>query len=341
MSDTIANSPATAVSDSLSLSDCLSDCLTKCLTLPTETIRVADLAAWRGYWLAALAGQGPGSGSVDLACRAGFHSDRVAWAFLAGYQSAIGVMVPGRNPEKLGSFSVTESGGNQPRHISTTVETQADGSIRINGEKRWVAMGHDCDELLIAATMKPPGESESAAAAQGGPAIRMIALPRETDGLSIISMPPMEIIPEVPHSGVRFSDVILPASALLPGDGYSGFVKPFRTLEDIHIAAAVLAYLLRSARRLQWPPAFSESLAALIVALYGLSRQAPDAATTHVALSGVLTQVHAAYEQASILWREFPDDEESARWVRDRPLFGLATKVRAARAGRAWERLQH
>jgi hypothetical protein len=40
---------------------------------------------------------------------------------------------------------------------------------------------------------------------------------------------------------------------LLPGDGYDRYLKPFRSIEDIHIQAATLAWVLREARARRWP----------------------------------------------------------------------------------------
>ena len=40
---------------------------------------------------------------------------------------------------------------------------------------------------------------------------------------------------------------------LLPGDGYDIYLKPFRTIEDIHVHAALIGYLVGVARRLEAP----------------------------------------------------------------------------------------
>ena len=48
--------------------------------------------------------------------------------------------------------------------------------------------------------------------------------------------------------GDPLADVKLPAAARLAGDGFSDYGKPFRTLEDLYVGAAVLAWLLRDPR---------------------------------------------------------------------------------------------
>src|SRR6185369_10915467 len=102
------------------------------------------------------------------------------------------------------------------------------------------------------------------------------------------AMPPTRFVPEVPHAGVLFHEVRVPASALLPGDGYERYVKPFRTVEDIHVMLAIGAYLLREARRRGWPAAFGERLVAQLALLGALSGADASAPATHLALAGGL-----------------------------------------------------
>ncbi len=86
-------------------------------------------------------------------------------------------------------------------------------------------------------------------------------------------MPDTRFVPEVPHARVQLDAVRVDAAQLLPGDGYDSHVKPFRTLEDTHVALAVLAYLLREARQRGWPPAFAERLCAVLAALAALAQR--------------------------------------------------------------------
>src|SRR5258706_8333879 len=66
-------------------------------------------------------------------------------------------------------------------------------------------------------------------------------------------MPDTKFVPEVPHAQLQFANLQVDESAILPGDGYDQYVKPFRTVEDIHVQAAVLSYLMREGQRLAWP----------------------------------------------------------------------------------------
>ena len=51
------------------------------------------------------------------------------------------------------------------------------------------------------------------------------------------------------HLFVSLSDVAITAHEILPGDGYDRYLKPFRTVEDIHVHAALLGHAIGAARR--------------------------------------------------------------------------------------------
>jgi hypothetical protein len=152
-------------------------------------------------------------------------------------------------------------------------------------------------------------------------------------------MPETAFVPEVPHARVVLSAVPVDTSALLPGDGYADYVKPFRTLEDIHVTLAVLAYLLREARQRDWPAEISERACALLLIFAELASADAKAPETHVTLGGASSWAHALYAQAGALWSRCPDDAAARRWHRDAPLFGVAAAARDKRTQRAWERL--
>ncbi len=134
-------------------------------------------------------------------------------------------------------------------------------------------------------------------------------------------------------------DLRVSAGALLPGDGYDRYVKPFRTIEDVHVTLAVLAYLLREARARRWPAIFTEQLVAALVLFSQLASEDVHAAATHVALAGALHVAHRLYVDAQPLWAAAGEDPAAMRWQRDAALFEVAGTARRQRAQRAWERL--
>jgi alkylation response protein AidB-like acyl-CoA dehydrogenase len=259
----------------------------------------------------------------------GFAADRVAWAFASGYQAALRALLTDLPDAAMVAICVTEETGNRPRDIATTISHGADGSIAISGAKRWTTLGPASTLLLVVGR-----ESGSA----DRPRLRVARVPTDAPGVSVIDMPATRFVPEVPHARVQLADVRLPADALLPGDGYTTCVKPFRTLEDTHVTAAVLAYLLREARARSWPAELRERIVATLTALSSVAEDDADSPLAHVALEGALRFAHQIYADAAPLWSAAAD-AAAARWQRDSALFAVAGTARALRAARAWERL--
>jgi len=305
--------------------------LRACLTATPQPPATIDGVAgwWRHVWLPLEAVR---SDAPALAVAAGFAADRVAWAFAGGYQAALRALFPELPHDTLAALCVTEAEGNRPRHIRTTIVPQGDGSLRIDGAKRWTTLGPASSLLLIVGAL--PASAEA-----GKPTLRVARVPASTPGLVLQPMPATRFVPEVPHAQMQLTDVRVGADALLPHDGYDAYVKPFRTIEDAYVTLAVLAYLLREGRARRWPDAFNEQIVAAIALLMLLACEDASAATTHVALAGALRIAHRLYADASALWAAVADDPAAHRWQRDAALFEVASTAREQRAARAWERL--
>jgi hypothetical protein len=303
--------------------------LSTCLLAPPQARTINDIGDWWQTWLLLdTAGTSPAS----LAVTGGFAADRVGWAFTSGYQAALRALLPALPHGTLAAFCVTEAAGNSPRDIHTTIVPQPDGTLRIDGAKRWTTLGPASTLLLIVGTLPVPAETSK-------PVLKVARVPVPTPGLVLQPMPPTRFVPEVPHAQVLMHDLRVSADALLPGDGYDAYVKPFRTIEDLHITLAVLGYLLREGRARHWPAAFNEQAVAALGLLLQLAGDDARAALTHVALAGALRFAHRLYADASSLWAAAGDDPAAQRWQRDAPLFEVAGSARARRAERAWERL--
>jgi alkylation response protein AidB-like acyl-CoA dehydrogenase len=304
--------------------------LDACLRAPTQVPPRASVAEWWPRWRqgAALAAT-----SAEQALLGGFDADRVGWAFASGYQAALRALLPDLPADVVAAFCVTEESGNRPRDIRTSITPQTDGSVLVNGAKRWTTLGPDSSLLLIVGALPPAAHGERAA-------LKVARVQAGTAGLQLLPMPETRFVPEVPHARVQLDAVRVDATALLPGDGYERYVKPFRTIEDAHVTLAVLAYLLREARQRGWPAGLAERLCATIIVLGDVAGAAADAPATHVVLAGALAQAHALYGEAGTLWAAAGDDPAAQRWQRDAALFGVAGSARSQRAARAWERLQ-
>ncbi|MBM3218893.1 MAG: acyl-CoA dehydrogenase [Candidatus Rokubacteria bacterium] len=268
----------------------------------------------------------------DRAALAGFRADRLAGAFAGGYQGALRALAPGRlADDAIASFCVSEPGGNSPRAIEASLAPRETGGFVLNGQKRWSTMAPVADVLLVAA--------HQGLDAGGRKRVALAALDAGSPGVTIRRMPPTKFVPEVPHAELELRDVVVGPDAVLPGDGYTGYVKRFRTVEDIYIHAGVLGYFLGAARRFAFPRTVVERTVAAIVAARALARLDADAAETHVALAGTLARDANLLDHADAHW-EKADEDERARWRRDRQGFGsVAGALREARRVRAWERL--
>ena len=309
----------------------MNDDLTFCLTRPTEVLAPDGLQAWCEQWRQLAAER---HDPVGLALRGGFAADRVGWAFAAGYQSALRQLIQVNggtvDDHELLAMCATEASGNRPRDIETRIADDGPGGVTVTGRKTWTTLGSACTGLLVVGRVDGGGETDR-------PALKIAKVDTHGQGVSLVEKPPLEFVPEVPHVAAVFDGA--KAEALLPGDGYSDFVKPFRTVEDTFIALAVQAWLVREGRARGWPRSFLESLIASQAGLAAVAAQPAGAPATHIALAGALARTNDLYQQADALWAG-EQDAAAERWRRDRPLFQVAGKPRALRAQRAWETVE-
>ena len=275
----------------------------------------------------AIAAEHPGT--IQQAIVGGFVADRVGWAVASGYQAALRALFPDAPGDRLCALCVTEADGNGPKAIRSSL-AKSGGAWRLNGSKRWTTLGPEGSLFFVAA--------RDEAASSGRAAIRLARVSSGSAGLKIRAMPATRFVPEVPHAQLEFEDVKV--DALLPGDGYDLYVKPFRTVEDIHVQAAILSYLMREAQRLGWPEHWIERLSALLAALATLSNMPPAHAETHVGLAGALRISTGLIEETEAFWLQSPAEPAALRWRRDKELLQVAGKARELRTQRAWERLR-
>ncbi len=291
--------------------------IARLLDQPLSEEALVDVSAW---WAAhrRLATAHPDP--ADLALHAGLNADRPAWAFASGYTAALRALVPALPGDLKVAFAVTEDGGNHPRAIATALE-EREGRVHLAGEKSFVTLGAEAELLLVAATR---GLSE-----QGRPRLVMVQVPADTKGLTLQTHPPTPFVPEVPHARARLADVALPPEAVLPGDGYADYIKPFRTVEDAHVATAVAAYMVRVARTADADAAVLAELLALAASAHGLCGGDPKDPESHVLLASVFSGLGRAAVNPT-LWDAVEPAVRSV-WERDRAILRVAEKARKAR----------
>jgi alkylation response protein AidB-like acyl-CoA dehydrogenase len=255
--------------------------------------------------------------TVERAVIGGARADRVGFAFAIGYSAALEALAG----EGSAAFCVTEDGGNHPRAIATRL---VDG--RVTGTKTWATLADHAAHLLVVAS---EGIDDA-----GRPRLRVVRIRRDAPGVTLAASA-ATFVPEIAHARVTLDGV---AGELLPGDGYADYVKPFRTVEDIHVHAALIGYLIGAAREREFARGLIERLAMGAAALVALGAADPKSPATHVALAGAIAATSALIGELEAAWADVPD-EEWERWQRDRAILKVAGRARGERSSRAWEAL--
>jgi len=309
----------------------MSHVLTRLLATAPDLIPVASLPAWRARLDEATSDL---TTPADRALVAGFVADRVAYAFAGGYEAALARLTRGRldtaRARRPTSLCITEEGGGHPRAVKTRVTELPDGRLSITGRKQWATGAPLADVLLVAAS--------TGTDAAGRNRLVLVAVDAHAAGVTLKKMPDPPFAPELPHAQVELDGVLVTRDDVLPGDGYDEYVKPFRTIEDIHVFLALVGHVIRGARS-YGPRELVERAAAAALALRELAEMDASAPETHVALAGALELGRSLLERADEAWKSAPDDVR-ARWERDRSLSMVAERARAERRARAWERLR-
>lgn len=269
----------------------------------------------------------------DRAAAGGFLADRLAYAFAGGYDSALRRLVPWLPPRALVSLCVSEQGGAHPGAIkSSLVKEGADGTAgawRLDGRKQFVTNAREAQVLLVAASTgrTPDGKN----------ALRMVMIDRDMPGVQIVPMGELPFVPEISHGIVELRGVRVEESRFLPGDGYVNYIRPFRTIEDLHIFAAVCGHLFRVAALYGWPREARERMLGLLAAVRALALADPDAPGVHIAAGGLQAQVNSLLLDIAPHW-DSVEERARARWERDRALLKVAGGARAKRLEKAWSR---
>jgi len=269
---------------------------------------------------------------VDRSISCGFQADRTAYAFLAGFLSAMQRLIPDAPEEKITAFCISEEGGALPRAIKTRLEENSanpgNKSWLLNGRKQYITCAHDADSILVAASTGTDSEGRNR--------IRLVRIDRNSPGVRIEPMPDLPFIPEISHGVVYLENVDVTETQLLPGDAYTTYIKPFRTIEDIHVSAAILGYLFRIASQYHWPQSFKEALLGLITAIRPLAMADPLSPQIHIAYAGLQWSMAKLIETSAECWNSAPDKIRLA-WERDRAVMGIAAQARTQRLDTAWK----
>ncbi len=270
----------------------------------------------------------------------GFMADRPAWAMVSGHQGAIRRLAwecGGLHlmPEGgIVAFCASEEGGAHPRAIQSSVDAMPDGDFVLNGQKRWATLAPSAAALLLIASVGREGDRNR---------LRALCVPSDRWGIGIAPMDAalgglVAANPEVRHAVIDLKDVPVAAAELLGGDGYADAVKPFRTIEDLYIGAAMTAYNLALARRSGWPAAAVEDLLLLLATAEALAFGPLGEPAAHLGVAA-LGRATAGVREAHAAHWELVDEEAAAAWRRATTGVGVAVRAKELRRQAAWRRL--
>lgn len=289
------------------------------MTQPPEAEGIASLEDW---WARHRGLASAFHASIALAVAGGFVADRLGYAFASGYQAA-GAHIFGAEPRPL-ALCATENGSAHPRDIQTTLRRDGDG-WRLVGAKSFVTLGSFAERLVIVASV--------GVADDGRNRLRLVGVDAR-DGLVVTPLPEGPFVPEIPHASVTFDGVRVADDEIFEGDGYTRYLKPFRTVEDVHVHGALCGWLLSLSRR-HWPHEVTEALLASIAAIHALADVDPASSAGHIALGGAMGRVRSILDEIDTLWASV-DVATRERWERDRALLKVAGRARDQRLKSAW-----
>ncbi|MBS4148441.1 acyl-CoA dehydrogenase [Pseudomonadota bacterium DY0742] len=275
-------------------------------------VEVADLRGWFAELQSAA-----GADSFRLALIGGRRSATPGLAFLAGYQAALRALW-GEAPDGLGALCATEQRQLSPAGMQTRLAAGC-----LSGSKDFVTAGDAAQWLLVPARSEATGDT---------PRLALCLLPAAGAGVQLCSGPALPVVPDIPHARLRLDRA---PCQVLPGDGWADYVKPFRTHEDIHVLAALGAWLYARLLPTEGPQSPSVSLAALLASLSEIARLPAAAAETHLLLAGAIEQFAVLQDRlAPCLPARL-----AAEWQRDRAVLGIARQAQGRRLSRALQRL--
>ncbi|MCG6576651.1 acyl-CoA dehydrogenase [Pseudomonas sp. AF32] len=237
-------------------------------------------------------------------------------AFLVGYQAALRALWPSA-PHSLGALCATEQRSLRPADMQTRLS-----DLRLCGRKDFVTAGDAAEWLLIAARCEAPDER---------PRLSLAVVYAGEPGVTLEKLPPMALMPDISHGRVVLDSA---PCELLAGDGWDAYVKPFRTLEDLYVLSAMVAWLYGVGQDCEWPQGLQLRLLGLLAGCAEVSRHNPSTAAGHVLLGGLFAQFKGLDDELNGALAAGPDSWREM-WMRDKAVMDMAAGARAKRLAKA------
>ncbi|MFV0454864.1 MAG: acyl-CoA dehydrogenase [Pseudomonas sp.] len=272
----------------------------------------AGLGDWYAQVVARVGKQGP----FALAVYGGRMAATPGLAFLAGYQAALRALWANA-PEGIGALCVTENRKLHPSDMATRVK-----GVLLTGSKDFVTAGASASWLLVSAREEQQDEPVR---------LGLFVVRPENAGVQLETGRPLPLVPDIPHARLRLEQAY---GERLGGDGWSDYVKPFRSLEDLYVLAALTAWLLGVGLQHHWPQGLVLRLIAVLTSGAELGRQSPHDSTTYVLLGALIEQFHvlrseldSALEATAGPWADL--------WRRDNGVLELGRNAQTLRLQKA------
>ncbi|OHC26225.1 MAG: acyl-CoA dehydrogenase [Pseudomonadales bacterium RIFCSPHIGHO2_02_FULL_60_43] len=282
------------------------------LLSPQARLPVAGLEEWYASLLERIGHPAP----LQLALLGGRLAATPGLAFLAGYQGALRALWPAA-PWTLGALCVTENRSTRPADMATRID-----ALILDGRKDFVTAAEAADWLLVAAREE----------AGGAPVQLALGVVRNgAPGVQIETLPALPLMPDVSHGRLHLQGA---QCERLAGDGWDDYVKPFRTLEDTHVLAALTAWLFGVGQESAWPQALQLRLLGLLAGCAEVARQCPSAAGSHVMLAGLFAQFDSLRPDLDNAFA-VGDAQWAQLWQRDKGLLAIAGSARSKRLQKA------
>ncbi len=286
------------------------------LLSPAERLPALPLEDWFAALQLRLGEVAP----LQLAMLGGRLAATPGLAFLAGYQGALRALWPSA-PASLGALCVTENKSTRPADMHTRLQ-----DLQLQGRKDFVTAAEAADWLLVAARDEAPGAPAH---------LSLCVVYSGAPGVRIEPLPSLPLMPDIGHARLHLEHA---TCELLAGDGWDAYVKPFRTIEDLHVLAAIAAWLYGVGLDSGWPQPLLLRLSSLLAACAELARQCPRAASSHVLLGGLFAQFDSFKHELTAAFAAGPASW-AALWQRDHNLLNIAVAARTKRLGNALQAL--
>lgn len=272
-----------------------------------------------------------GADTFSSAVTAGAAAGQLAFAFAGGYQAALRCLLPDLNAQTFAALLLSEGKRQRPDELLTTLTPLGDGRFRLDGEKSWVMGGADAGLLLVVA--------RQGVTAEGRVRAKMVVVPAQMSGVVHSDRGEATILPALPHGRARFEGVVVEPDMLLKGDGWVDYARPFRTIEDIHVSAAVAAHLAVTAIRRDFPQPLLASLLACLLRLGDCARADRNDPAAHILLAAAERELQQAAAQVNDLIKG-QEDDFARDWRANHMVVALAAPARGKRLEKAFSAIR-